>query len=116
MDIAPAFDSPHIQLLDEMAAEHAAYMARVQKLGHQYWGERFDRINKELGMCGKEICAQGWREQADATLQELRAEATKCWRRSKGHWATASRSHSGIGTGFSRGENGIWYICLIACD
>jgi len=96
--------------------EHADYMARVCRQGHQNFQHRFDQVQRELGMTATEICAESWPWQAQDTPQDLAREMYKCWRQSRGHWAVASRKHTYAGGYLSQGRNGVWYACLLVSD
>jgi hypothetical protein len=106
---------PH-PLLMRLAAEHARYMADKRQLGHQGFSRRSQEIRAAgLGRAA-EICAESWRWQREDTPLELGEEMFRSWRSSRGHWKTASKRHRWFGAGMARGENGVWYACIIGVD
>lgn len=109
-------ESERHELLQTLADEHATYMARTCRQGHQRFDSRFQRIRRELNMSAAEICAESWRRQADLPLEQVGHEMFKCWRQSPGHWRTASRKHRFWGGSMAKGRNGIWYSCIIVAD
>jgi len=112
---AEAAESEVHPLLQELAAEHAAYQASRRRQGHQRFGARFARVTKELGQvrCA-EIVAESWPWLKDAELAAVGEDMYKSWRQSRGHWLVAKKRHQFIGAEMAKGSNGIWYACLIA--
>lgn len=111
---AECANTPLDDFTQELAAEHAKYMASRRKGGHQYFDQRFDSLLREYGSDIKvsEICAQSWPWEKD-DLQKAGLSQWKAWKYSPGHWRTASRLHTGMGINMERGRNGIWYACVL---
>lgn len=109
-------ESPVHPLLIQLCNEHATYMAKYQKLGHQLFQQRYDTIRKILGLGAEEIAAMTWDRQKDDSLEEVAKEMFNSWRQSPGHWRTVSRKHKFIGGDMAQGANGIWYGIMIGAN
>jgi hypothetical protein len=123
IDAGKAFPGAHVcesephPLLMALASEHAQYMARHRRQGHQRWNERSREIIAELGqVTPAEICAESWDRQAHDPLPEVATEMFRCWKTSEGHWSVASRKHRWFGCDMAQGRNGVWYACIIVAD
>lgn len=110
----PALDSVRHELLQRLAEQHAAYMARVNRQGHQGFQGRWDIVHAELGFSATEICAESWPEQRDLPEADLLVEAVKCWRQSPGHWRVAGTRHKFSGVAIGRGRRVAYIVCLVA--
>lgn len=108
--------SEYDTLLASLAQDHANYMARVDRQGHQHFQSRYQRVREELGLSAVEICAESWPDQRDSSMWEIGQEMFECWQQSSGHWAVASRVHKRFGDGLAQGASGVWYACLLAAD
>jgi len=107
---------PH-PLLMQLCSSHTQYMVDYKQLGHQNFQERWDTINRILGVSAAEIAAQTWDRQRNDTLEAVADEMFKCWRQSTGHWRIASVKHKFFGGDMCQNEeNGIWYSCMIGAD
>lgn len=104
-------------LLMEMATRHANYQASHQQQGHQLFSQRVDELSRTMGSYAyAEIAAESWNWQVNDTMLELGAEMFKCWKQSPGHWDVASKKHRYMGGDVAKGNNGIWYACIITAD
>lgn len=103
--------------LEQLAKEHANYMASVCVQGHQGWDSRSARVMQSgLGSTAAEIAAESWEWQRNDSMNDLGWEMFKCWRQSSGHWECASRQHRYWGGWMAQGRNGIWYADIIVAD
>jgi hypothetical protein len=109
-------DGPRNALLQLMAESQARYQARMQVQGHQNFQERFDRVQRQLGMWADEIAAESWIEQRDYPRKDIGTEMFRCWRSSAGHWRVASVGHDLYGAAMALGRDGIWYATILVAD
>lgn len=111
------FSTPH-PILMELASRHAQYMASTRTQGHQNFNARFQEAVGRLGdvYTAKEICAESWPWQANASMDVLGWEMFKCWRQSAGHWSVAGNQFKYFGAAMARGTSGIWYACIIVAN
>ncbi len=99
-------------LFPNLAQDHANYMARVERQGHQGWENRVKILRKQFPKDNfSEVCAESWPNQSD-DFNILMDEFFKCWKQSKGHWNAIKRG-SFFQLGLAKGKNGVWYCCLI---
>ena len=116
-DTYEIFKSPRDPVLDQLAMESAQRQADLRLQGHHRWERVFQWLLANKGWHRyKEICAETWERQENASYDICWAEAFKCWNQSPGHWAVACRQHTRIGFGLANGSNGIWYFSIIAED
>jgi len=108
--------TPHPVLIAAATAA-AEDQARRCLQGHHDWDRRFRKLQVELpGMTPAEICAESWYDQRNDSPAELGYEMFKCWHWSPGHWNVAKRQHTYWGGSMAKGQNGIWYSCIIVAD
>ena len=113
----PAMASIHDPVLDTFAQAHAERQAACCYQGHQGFEKRAAKLLAVFpGRQVAEICAESWPEQEQCSEAELWAEAVRCWKQSPDHWSVASKRHWRIGAGLAKGENGTWYLTILAID
>jgi hypothetical protein len=115
--MSDCLDSPRHPLLQRLAGEYAAAMARKGRQdGHHGFAKRAAEIQRELGLQAREITAESWRWEANASEAELWQSAMDAWRSSAGHWAVASRPHTWAGAAMAKSRRGVWFFCVITVD
>lgn len=109
-------DSSIHPFVQQLAVEHAFWMAEHRIQNHAGFNARFERVLAEFGMSVKcsEIVAQSW--PWESTVKEAAPSPWKAWKYSPGHWSVASVPHRFIGAEMLQGRNGIWYAVILAVD
>jgi len=124
VDAGLAFKGAHVceserhPLLMQLAADHAANMARRRRQSHDGFKQRAAKIRAEVGnVLASEIVAESWDRQRSDPLPAIGEEMFASWRHSRGHWSVAKKVHKYVGLEMCQGaRNGIWYACILVAD
>lgn len=115
--LGPVLESPENPALMVAAKESAKLQADRNRQGHVDWDNRSQRIIQLSGFRRvREICAESWPEEVNASEDDLWKSAFKSWVQSPGHWTVAGVRHDAFGKGLAKGSNGIWFMCIIVGD
>ncbi len=99
-------------VLEDEAASHSNYQARICVQGHHQWDSRFHRIIARLSGRGyqysapREVVAESWPGQ---NLIDSCIDCVASWRQSPGHWDAVRSVHTSYAYDIQQGRNGIWY-------
>lgn len=115
---AACAESPIDPYLQSMATDHARYMARACRGGHQHFSRRFKMVLDRYGQQTKcsEIAAESWKHEDGKPLSAIGTSMWKSWKYSSGHWRVASKLHEAMGAEMARGRNGVWYAAILVID
>ena len=101
-------------LLMQLATDHALFMARTNRQGHQHWEQRHAIIKKNLNIHGTEVCAESW--WWEKRPEEAADSMWKSWfYHPTGHKEVCIAKHLCYGAAMAKGRR-VWYACIIVGD
>lgn len=107
-------DATRMSVLMDLAYMHAkSGMAATGRQSHDGFDERARIMFRYSLNNPREICAESWKWQEEASDFDLWKEAFKSWKASRGHWDVLTSKHTAYGYAKAKGSNGIWYFCVI---